>query len=140
MRRGKAPERLCYYIALVVRSTLSESSSSVRVADQRGWRDAMVEFESVMHGGVHEVVHRPERESCLTSRWIVAERVLRHATGIVEQRLRDIRVDAEVQLELASIGDEVADTLTKSLRKGKREHFRDLMGVMGYTFLGKREY
>ena len=78
-------------------------------------------------------------ESCLTSRWIVAERVLRHATGTVEQRLHDIRVDAAVQLEFASTGDEVADTLTESLPKGKRERFWDLTGVMGDNSLGKRD-
>ena len=65
--------------------------------------------------------------------------MLRHATGTVEQRLHDIRVDAAVQLELASTGDEVADTLTESLPKGKRECFRDLTGVMGDTSLDKRE-
>ena len=98
-----------------------------------------MEYDSVMQGGVQEVDSRPERESRLTSRWIIAERVLRHATGTVEQRLRDIRVDAAVQLELASTGDEVADTLTESLPKGKRERFRDLTGVVGDTFLDKRE-
>ena len=71
MRRGKAPERLCCYVSSVARGTHSESSSSVRAVDQRGWRDAMVEYDSVMRGGVQEVIPRPERESCLTSRWIV---------------------------------------------------------------------
>ena len=98
-----------------------------------------MEFDSVMWGGVQEVGSRPERESRLTSRWIIAEHVLRRATGIVEQRLQDIRVDAAVQLELASTGDEVVGTLTESLPKGKREHFQDLMGVMGDTSLNKRE-
>ena len=98
-----------------------------------------MEYDSVMRGGVQEVVPRPERESCLTSRWIIAERVLRHATGTVEQRLHDIRVDAAVQLEFASTGDKVADTLTEPLPKGKHERFRDLTRVMGDTFLCKRE-
>ena len=93
----------------------------------------------MMRGGVEGVVSRPETESRLTSRWIIAERVLRHATGTVEQRLRDIRVDAAVQSESASTGDEVAGTLTESLPKGKRERFRDLTSVMGDTSLGKRE-
>ena len=82
---------------------------------------------------------RPEGKSGLTSRWMVAERVWRHATGTVEQRLHDIRVDAAMQLELASTGDEVVGTLTESLSKGKHERFWDLTGVMGDTSLDKRE-
>ena len=82
---------------------------------------------------------RPEGKSSLTSRWIVAERVRRHTIGTVEQRLHDIRVDAVMQLELASTGDELADTLTESLPKGKRDRIRDLTGVVGDTFLDKRE-
>ena len=98
-----------------------------------------MEYDSMMRGGVQEVGSRLEWESHLTSRWIIAERVLRRATGTVEQGLHDIRVNAAVQLESASTGDKVADTLTESLPKGKRERFRDLTGVMGDTSLGKRE-
>lgn len=36
MRKGKAPERLCYYVASVARGTHSKSSSSVRAIDQGG--------------------------------------------------------------------------------------------------------
>ena len=44
-----------------------------------------------------------------------------------------------VQLAYISTDDQVADILTKSLPKGKHVHFRDKMGVVGNTFLGKRE-
>ena len=44
-----------------------------------------------------------------------------------------------MQLEFASTGDEVADALTESLPKRKCEHVWDLTGVVGDTFLGKRE-
>ena len=98
-----------------------------------------MEFDSVLRDGVQEVGSRPERESRMTSRWIIAERVLRHATGTIEQGLHDIRVDAAVQSEPATTSDKVAGTLTESLPKGKRERFRDLTGVMGDTSLGKRE-
>ena len=98
-----------------------------------------MEYDSVMRGGVQEVMPRPKGKSSLTSRWIVAERVLSHTIGTVEQRLHDIRVDAVVQLEFASTDDEVVDTLTESLPKGKRECIGDLTGVVGDTFLGKRE-
>jgi len=33
----------------------------------------------------------------------------------------------------------VADILTKALPRGKHVHFRDKMGVVRNTFLGKRE-
>lgn len=46
-------------------------------------RDVVVEYDSIMRGGVREVVPRLEGKSCLTSRWIVTERVLRHVAGTV---------------------------------------------------------
>ena len=53
--------------------------------------------------------------------------------------IRDWVQRGVVQLEYISTEDQVADILTKSLPKGKHERFRDLMGVVGNTFLGKRE-
>ena len=44
-----------------------------------------------------------------------------------------------MQLEYISIDDQVANILSKSLPKGKHERFRDLMGAVGNTFLGKRK-
>ena len=44
-----------------------------------------------------------------------------------------------MQLEYISTDDQVVDILTNFLPKGKHEHFRDLMGVVANTFLGKRE-
>lgn len=65
----------------------------------------MVEYDSIMQGGVREVVPRPEGKSWLTSRWIVAKRVLRHVASTVEQRLHYIREDAALQWEFDSTGD-----------------------------------
>ena len=53
--------------------------------------------------------------------------------------IRDWVQRGAVQLAYVSTDDQVADILTKSLPKGKHERFRDLMGVVGNTFLGKRE-
>ena len=53
--------------------------------------------------------------------------------------IRDWVQRGAVQLVYVSTDDQVADILTKSLLKGKHEHFRDLMGVVGNTFLGKRK-
>ena len=53
--------------------------------------------------------------------------------------IRDWVQRRAVQLAYVSTDDQVADILTKSLPKGKHEGFWDLMGVVGNTFLGKRE-
>ena len=44
-----------------------------------------------------------------------------------------------MKLEYVSIDEQVADILTKSLPRGKYVYFRDKMGVVKNTFLGKRE-
>ena len=44
-----------------------------------------------------------------------------------------------VELPYISTDQQVADILTKSLGRGKHIHFRDQMGVVKNTFLGKRE-
>ena len=53
--------------------------------------------------------------------------------------IRDWVQRGAVQLGYISTDDQVADILTKSLLKGKHEHVRDLMWVVGDTFLSKRE-
>ena len=44
-----------------------------------------------------------------------------------------------VELQYISTDEQVVDILTKSLGRGKYIHFRDKMGVVKNTFLGKRE-
>ena len=44
-----------------------------------------------------------------------------------------------VKLEYISTDEQVDDILMKSLPRGKHVYFRDKMGVVGNTFLGKRE-
>jgi hypothetical protein len=39
----------------------------------------------------------------------------------------------------ATFDEQVADLLTESLSRGKEVHFRDKLGVVSDTFLGKRE-
>ena len=53
--------------------------------------------------------------------------------------IRDWGQRGALQLAYVSTDDQVADILTKSLPKGKHERFRDMMGVVANTFLGKRE-
>ena len=44
-----------------------------------------------------------------------------------------------VELQYISTNEQVADILTKSLGRGKFVFFRDKLGVVQNTFLGKRE-
>ena len=53
--------------------------------------------------------------------------------------IRDCVQRRAVKLEYISIDEQVADILTKSLPCGKHVFFRDKMGVVKNTFLGKRE-
>ena len=53
--------------------------------------------------------------------------------------IRDWVQRGAVQLEYVATGEQVADILTKALEKGKFIKFRDKLGVVQNTFLGKRE-
>ena len=71
MRRSKAPDRFCSYLAAVTDISHSKPLSFEEAVDQRVWREAMVEeYDSIMRNEVWEVVPRPEGKSVVTSRWI----------------------------------------------------------------------
>eukprot|EP00253_Pinus_taeda_P007651 PITA_07651 len=53
--------------------------------------------------------------------------------------IRDYVQKGAVKLEYISTDEQVADILTKALPRGKHVYFRDKMGVVRNTFLGKRE-
>ena len=53
--------------------------------------------------------------------------------------IRDYVQRGAVLLRYISTDEQVADILTKSLSRGKHIYFRDKMGVVKNTFLGKRE-
>jgi hypothetical protein len=44
-----------------------------------------------------------------------------------------------IQLQYIPINKQIADILTKALPRGKHVYFRDKMGLVRNTFLGKRE-
>ena len=46
----------------------------------------------------------------------------------------------QAELQYISTDEQVANILTKSLGRGKFVFFRDKLGVVQNTFLGKREY
>ena len=53
--------------------------------------------------------------------------------------IRDYVQRGAVELQYISTDEQVADILTKSLGRGKHIHFRDKLGVVKNSFLGKRE-
>ena len=53
--------------------------------------------------------------------------------------IRDQVQRGAVQLQYIPTDDQVADILTKALPRGKHVFFRDKMGLVRNTFLGKRE-
>eukprot|EP00253_Pinus_taeda_P013051 PITA_13051 len=59
--------------------------------------------------------------------------------GIRYHFIRDYVQKGVVKLEYISTDEQVADILTKALPRGKHVYFRDKMGVVRNTFLGKRE-
>eukprot|EP00253_Pinus_taeda_P012929 PITA_12929 len=59
--------------------------------------------------------------------------------GIRYHFIRDYVQKGAVKLEYISTDEQVADILTKALSWGKHVYFKDKMGVVRNTFLGKRE-
>eukprot|EP00253_Pinus_taeda_P026114 PITA_26114 len=59
--------------------------------------------------------------------------------GIKYHFIRDYVQKRVVKLEYISTDEQVADILTKALPRGKHVYFREKMGVVRNTFLGKRE-
>ena len=53
--------------------------------------------------------------------------------------IRDCVQRGAMKLEYVTTDEQVVDILTKSLPRGKHVFFRDKMGVVKNTFLGKRE-
>lgn len=53
--------------------------------------------------------------------------------------IRDYVQKGAIKLEYISTNEQVADIFTKALPRGKHVYFRDKMGVVRNTFLGKRE-
>eukprot|EP00253_Pinus_taeda_P028373 PITA_28373 len=59
--------------------------------------------------------------------------------GIKYHFIRDYVQNGAVKLEYISTDEQVVDILAKALPRGKHDYFRDKMGVVRNTFLGKRE-
>eukprot|EP00253_Pinus_taeda_P018701 PITA_18701 len=80
-----------------------------------------------------------DNQSCikLTENLVFHERS-KHI-GIKYHFIRDYVQKGAVKLEYIPTDEQVADIVTKALPRGKHVYFRDKMGVVRNTFLGKRE-
>ena len=70
-------------MAMVTSIIESEPSSYEESASQQVWREAMVEYASIMENDVWEVVPRPEGKSVVTSRWLC--KIKHAADGNIEK-------------------------------------------------------
>lgn len=70
VRESRQPERFSSYIALVTDIIETEPSIYEEAASQQVWREAMVEYSSIIKNDVWEIVPRPEGKSVVTSRWL----------------------------------------------------------------------
>jgi hypothetical protein len=67
-RERKKPKRFSSYLALMSHIIDSKPSSYGEAVDQQVWKDAMMEYQSIMKNDVWEVFLRPEGESVVTSK------------------------------------------------------------------------
>jgi hypothetical protein len=82
-RESRRPQRFLSYMASMSYIIDSEPSIYEEVADQQVWRDAMMEYQSIMKNDVWEIVLRPEGNSVVTSRWIY--KIKRATYGNIEK-------------------------------------------------------
>lgn len=80
MRESIPPESLGGFVGDVVETEPPSFEEAIR---QQIWRDAMVEYASIMKNDVWEVVPRPDGKLVMTSRWLY--KVKHAADGSVEK-------------------------------------------------------
>jgi hypothetical protein len=71
------------YVALVSSIIDAEHSSYVDATSVQVWRDAMVEYKSIMENDLCEIIPRPKRKSMVDFRWLY--KVKDKADGNVEK-------------------------------------------------------
>jgi hypothetical protein len=69
-RESRPPVRLGSYLALVTSISDTEPQTFAQAVDQQVWQEAMLEYDSILHNDVWEVVSRPVGKSVVTSRWL----------------------------------------------------------------------
>jgi hypothetical protein len=82
-RESKRPHRFSSYIAVMSHIIDSKPSTDEEASSQPVWRDAMMEYQSIMKNDVWDIVPRPKGKCVVTSKWIYK---IKHATdGSIEK-------------------------------------------------------
>ena len=146
----KSTSGCCFGLGSAVVSWLSRKQKSVALSSSEAEYMAAgqasceaIWLRKILHGlfdlELGPTVIHCDNQSCikLTENLVFHERT-KHIS-IKYHFIRDWVQKGVVKLEYISTDEQVADILTKSLPRGKHVHFRDKMGVVRNTFLGKRE-
>ena len=83
LRESRPPVRLGSYLALVMSISDTEPQTFAQAVDQQVWQEAMLEYDSILHNDVWEVVSRPVGKSVVTSRWLYKTKYV--ADGSIEK-------------------------------------------------------
>eukprot|EP00253_Pinus_taeda_P003850 PITA_03850 len=146
----KSTSRCCFGLSSAVVSSLSRKEQSVALSSTEAEYMAatLASFEAIslrkMLFGLFGESLRPsviyyDNESCmkLTENLVFHDRS-KHI-GIKYHFIICYVQKRAVKLDYIPTYEEVADILPKALPRGKHAYFRDKMGVVRNTFLGKRE-
>jgi hypothetical protein len=82
-RKSRPSKKFPNYKALMSSIIDSKPSNFQKVADQQVWRDAIVEYTSIMKNDVCDIVPRPKGKSIVTSRWLY--KIKHVANGSIEK-------------------------------------------------------
>ena len=146
----KSTSRCCFVLGSAIVSWFSQKQKSVALSSSEAeyMAASQASCEAIwlrkMLVGLFGQELRPtmifcDNQSCIK---LMENPVFHDRSKHIEIRyhfIRDCVQWGAVKLEYISTEEQVADILTKSLPRGKHVYFRDKMGVVGNTFLGKRE-
>jgi hypothetical protein len=83
VRESKPLRKFSNYMALMSSIIDVEPSNFEEATNQQVWRDAMVEYTSIMRNDVWDIVPRPKGKSVVSSEWLYK---IKHATnGSIEK-------------------------------------------------------
>jgi hypothetical protein len=117
VKESKPPERFCSYLSMVSNINDSEISTFEEEADQRVWKDSMVEeYNSNMKNDVWDVFPRLEGNSVVTSRWLY--KIKHVADGSIDKYKDRFVVGGFSQVEGVCY-DETFALIARYIRLGK---------------------
>eukprot|EP00253_Pinus_taeda_P036098 PITA_36098 len=146
----KSTSRCCFGLDSAVVSWISRKQQSVTLssAEPKYMAASLASCEAIwvrkMLFGLFGQILRPsviycDNQSCIK---LKENPVFHNKSKHIEIKyhfIRDYVQKGAVKLEYISTNEHVADIFTKALPRGKHVYFKDRMGVVRNTFLGKRE-